>query len=94
MNKQEKIDTIKVLKKLRSKVKSSKFGLYNRQGICHIIWFDSDFADEHTNRVYKMIKKLPTYKESDYCWKPRVKAPRIKWLTEQIKKLENKGINK
>lgn len=39
-------------------------------------------------------EKIKSGTNQDYCWKPGLIKPRIKWLEEQIQKLTKTGANK
>ncbi|WP_448506070.1 hypothetical protein [Immundisolibacter sp.] len=83
MKKQEKIDFLKYLLKF---VRSKDFGKGKHyDGLCIIAE-----NREIKYQIY-LIKILPArLSDGAYCWKYGAKAPRIRFLKEQIKKLEGK----
>ena len=88
MKKQEKIDA---LKKLRAYTRREEC----LSGLCYNI-NNMSLSNKLVGKeyfylmdlLYSLNRKLQYSGDSDYCWKPEVKAPRIKWLTEKIKELE------
>lgn len=92
MKKQEKINA---WKKMKAGVKGDKFGrgVHQNNGLCHVlttVYYDYDLDDEVAEYIRKILRKLKRMKDSAYVWEPGVKAPRIKWINEQIKKIEGK----
>ena len=85
----KKADKIDALKKLRWFVKdrlgeATSAGIL--AGLCDIIKYSSiELIEEEKEYLLKII---PKHSEYEYVWKERVKAPRIKWINEQIKRLE------
>lgn len=84
---------IQAWKKMKAGVKGDKFGrgVHQYNGLCHVlttIYYDYDF--EVVEYIGRVLRKLKRMKDSAYVWEPGVKAPRIKWINEQIKKLEKK----
>lgn len=86
MKKQDKIDALKSLRKEASiRLK------YYFIGLCGIIFFlynTDNISKEQKEYLYKLIPKRRPF--DGYCWRIGAKSPRIKWINEQIKKLERK----
>ena len=89
MKKQEKIDGLKgMLKVVRSK--GFNKGKYI-DGLCLIMYrYSGKYKTEFKTWFYKILPRRQFGDFRNYSWEPGAKAPRIKWLKEQIKKLEGK----
>lgn len=88
MKKQEKID---VLKKIKKEVVNPRI-VEAWSGICLAMTWLRSYSQITGEQERWVESKLPKqrYQATGYCWEPGVKAPRIKWINEQIKLLENK----
>lgn len=87
MKKSEKIDA---LKKLKAFVKSDKFGkgVFQEWGLCASANYISGglFSNQYVY-LRKLIRKQKRMPNSSYCWKQGVKAPRIRFIDRELKKL-------
>ena len=95
MKKQERADIISAYKKMRAFVKSKRFGAFHwqRNGLCHILdelYFSGSISYSAEEYIRDVIRKLRSKANTAYLWSPGVRAPRVKWINEQIKKLEKK----
>lgn len=94
MKKQEKIDA---LKKTLEYVQGDNFGMTKVcVGLCEVaeeLYYKDDISFDQEMYVLDLIQSHPKYEYGRYTWKEGAKAPRIKWLKEQIAKLENKKAN-
>lgn len=94
MTKKEKIQALKEVLRI---VKSGYFGRDKwHDGLCGVItgcYWDEKINSRQRMYLENKINRLPKIKRGDsayYVWQYGIKAPRIKWLREQIKKLETK----
>jgi len=89
MKKADKIDALKVLKLYVNRYLGTAItGVGILAGLCDILKYASiTLTDEQKEYLFRII---PKHSECEYVWKERKKAPRIKWINEQIKKLEKK----
>lgn len=89
MTKEKKIDA---LQKAIAFIRSDKFNPQLTSGLCGVV-IQLDFNNKITKAQVKFlencIKTIPrrTYKDGAYAWKQGSKAPRIRFLNEQIKEL-------
>lgn len=90
MKKAEKIDA---LKKLKAFVKSDSFPQIFTNGLCASacdLNSSGKITDAQMTFLVGPFRKTNTKKYGYFRWERGVKAPRIKWINEQIKKLEKK----
>ena len=90
MTKEEKNDVLEKIKK--EIVSCSKTEM--RTGICvfaYSLKISRRITDEQFHWVSDILPKQ-NYKRtgSGYCWKPKAKAPRIRWINQQLELLEKK----
>jgi len=86
MKKQDKIDALKSLRKeAKSKLNYSYMGLC---GIISLLFSTVSISKKQQEYLYQLLPKRRPY--LGFCWKPGAKSPRIKWIKEQLKKLEKK----
>lgn len=85
MKKANKIDA---LKKLKAEIKRDDYF----SGLCYSITILYLFGKKITNGQKRYLRSLIPKKRpySGYCWKHGVKSPRIKFINEQLKRLEKK----
>ena len=88
----KKADKIDKLKRLLRQLKSKGFGKKQyADGLCLIMFADKEnYPLEFRHYIYKRLPMKRFGPFRNYCWEPGIKAPRIKWINEQIKKLEGK----
>lgn len=89
MKREEKIDLLKILK--------DNVKVELRMGLCGRIYFlnmEKRINKRQAHYLYKLVEKelkVTKYRENpEFCWKPGLIRPRIKWINQQIKLLEKK----
>ena len=88
MSKQEKIDALKkMIKATNEYIPSCSYGLC---GVSNLLYCFDDFSKQEVIFISVLIRSLPVNPYYPYRWERGAKVPRIKWLKEQIKLLENK----
>lgn len=87
MTKEEKI---RLWRKMLKSVRGKDFGkTKDADGLC-IILDHEDYPYQFQNYFHRVLPKTKRGIFCNYCWEPGAKAPRIKWINEQIKILEKK----
>jgi hypothetical protein len=89
LSREKKIEGLKLLLKV---VRSKEFGKRKYlDGLCLITYSDRVFTLEFDDFLYSILPKRKMFRGiQDYCFEPGAKAPRVRFLQEQIKKLEKK----
>ena len=89
MTKREKIDALKkTIKYTHKYMPDYSFGLCS---VIRITQYSQEISIEEYDYISGLIvKEKSQHPNSLYYWELGVKTPRIKWLKEQIKLLENK----
>jgi hypothetical protein len=90
-------EKISVLKKVKTFIKSKKFGKYEWcDGICHVL-DDLILDDKITTEQHVYVRNmLPTKNDNNwpYCWPAGAKSPRIQFIDSKLNKLNKLKIEK
>jgi hypothetical protein len=75
-----------------SDIQKDGIWLYPTRGLCKLsenLFFVGIMTEEEYRTIWKYLdENLPTKQKNGYCWRMGSKAPRKKWLENQIKLLE------
>ena len=73
-------------------IRQNGIWLYPIRGLCRLsenLFVTDVITEEEYGTILKYLdENLPTKQKNGYCWRMGSKTPRIKWLNEQIKLLE------